>query len=587
MFAHKIDPKIYISIRKQTPSKKGPPRTQHNNIRTMDTEEGSIIDDNASTHIIDHDCNEDEKEADDNNDELDAFLVALEKRCRSDFASSDLSRSIQQQQQQQNQAPSLSSMTTTSSSNSHSSQTASPSDFMRKLRKVFPRAEKNVKLNCLIAMLGLDDDATVARSSNISGGIGLGGNNDGRKIDTQIYQLLSEAESNDDEMWVRVIAGIVRSIMFQRQEDKKGDKTKTTTTEEMEKVNWDNCNGDGDVVDEKTKKRETESEKQLHKIVTEILRHGLLEESIPNNAHEETNSGTGYGGRGVDVDPLFVPMYYALLSPATLYSILPEVGCNGVVESSAVSPSFATAHFSPNMDASILNVDALADDSRSREEEKMSEDQQRESVVVEEQELQTNGFGERVVSRIYNGSGKGGGGPTPPMESALQQTSELLVGRGGGRKQFVSTAGRVGRGGRGINNHGSSSSSTSSSFLRPALSAVGRGGLLAGRGRTESRVGGRLPTSAGRSGSLSRLLGTVGVGRGQGAAAAVASMSIAGRGGGGGVKILDASDVEGLNRMRAERESHAAGLSSVEARKIERKRKLMEEAAASGLKKSR
>ncbi len=109
---------------------------------------------------------------------------------------------------------------------------------------------------------------------------------------------------------------------------------------------------------------------------------------------------------------------------------------------------------------------------------------------------------------------------------------------------------------------------------------------MAGRGRTDGRTGGRLSTSAGRSGSLSRLLGTVrGGGRGRGATAAVAST--AGRGGGGGVKMLDASDVEGLTRVRAERESHAAGLSSVEARKIERKRKLMEEAAASGLKKSR
>lgn len=42
-------------------------------------------------------------------------------------------------------------------------------------------------------------------------------------------------------------------------------------------------------------------------------------------------------------------------------------------------------------------------------------------------------------------------------------------------------------------------------------------------------------------------------------------------GGGGGVKMLDESDVEGLNRMRAEHESHAAGVSSIEARKIERR----------------
>ena len=111
---------------------------------------------------------------------------------------------------------------------------------------------------------------------------------------------------------------------------------------------------------------------------------------------------------------------------------------------------------------------------------------------------------------------------------------------------------------------------------------------MAGRGRMDGRVSGRSSSVAvaERSGSLSRLLGTGGGGRGRGAAA-VAS-SAAGRGGdGGGVKMLDASDVEGLNRERAQRESLSAGLSSVEARKMERKRKLMEDAAASGLKRSR
>ena len=65
-----------------------------------------------------------------------------------------------------------------------------------------------------------------------------------------------------------------------------------------------------------------------------------------------------------------------------------------------------------------------------------------------------------------------------------------------------------------------------------------------------------------------------------------------GRGGGGGgvsggVKILDPSDVEAANRAQAERESNAMDINSVEARKLERKRKLMEDAIASGLKKMR
>lgn len=541
----------------------------------------NVID--GSNCIINHICNNnDGGDNEDTDDDLDAFLVALEKRCRSDFASCELSRSIQQQQQQQKQSSSsaFSSMITTSSNTS--SQISSPADFMRKLRKVFPRAEKTVKLNCLIGMLGLDDDVTVSRrnttttiSSSI-GGMGLDSNSSGNKdglntmIDAQVYQLLSEAEDKDDEMWVRVIAGIVRIIMFRRRDEKEGSGTTAMTLETMENDNGGKI--DDEANNRKGERRETESEKQLHKIVTEILRHGL-EESIPNVTHQK--GGSGGGSVGVDVDPLFVPMYYSLLSPATLSSILPEVACNDA----AATSSFATAHFSPNMEASILNVDALAEDSRSHEEEKISE------AIVEQQQQQhhNNGLGVGVVGKSSTGNGRGGGGRGPiPSE----QSSALLVGRGGGRGRFANMAGREGRGGRGANNHGTSSSS--SLFLRPASSAVGRGGLVAGRGRIDGRIGGRSSNMAvpGRSGSLSRLIGMGG--RGRGAAAATADASArGGGGGGGGVKMLDASDVEGLHRAQAERESVAAGLSSVEARKIERKRKLMEEAAASGLKKSR
>lgn len=516
--------------------------------------------------------NDEDDHNDDDNDDLDAFLVALEKRCRSDFASCDLSRSIQQ---------SSSSSSSTSSMISTNSQYSSPADFMRKLRKVFPRAEKNVKLNCLVGMLALDDDNTVSKSSlatNSGGGGGMGidgGNNDGRKVDQLVHQLLTQAEEKDDEMWVRVIAGIVRSIMFRQ--PKKDDGREELGDGRMTTMAMDSENVNGKMEDE----RDTESGKQLRKIVTEILHCGF-EESIPkHNDSNQNNSGGGFGN-GVDVDPLFVPMHYALLSPSTLCTILPEVGCIDAA-ASTTSSSFATAHFSPNMDASILHVDALAEDSRSRDEEKVRDDQRKELLAAEkqQQQQQTNGHGLVVDGRNSNGSG--GRGPVPPIGRGPQPLSGQLMGRGG---RFANMAGRDGRGGRGINNHGASSSSL---FLRPASSAVGRGGLAAGRGRMDGRVGGRSSSAAvaGRSGSLSRLLGTGGGGRGRGAVAVASSAAGRGGGSGGGVKMLDASDVEGLNRERAERESLSAGLSSVEARKMERKRKLMEDAAASGLKRSR
>jgi hypothetical protein len=286
-------------------------------------------------------------------------------------------------------------------------------------------------------MLGLDDDNTVSKSSIASnsgggGGVGVdGGNNDGRKVDQLVHQLLTQAEEKDDEMWVRVIAGIVRSIMFRRQG--KDDSHEEMDGGRMTPSAMDSENDD--VGDSKKMGRVTESEKQLHKIVTEVLRRGF-EESSPKNTHYENDQnetgGGGGGGGDVDVDPLFVPMHYALLSPATLCTILPEVGCIDAA-ASTTSSTFVTAHFTPNMDASILHVDALAEGSRSRDEEKVREDQRKELVAAEKQQQQqqlANGSGLAVDGRNSNGSG--GRGPVLPIgREAPHQSSGQLIGRGG------------------------------------------------------------------------------------------------------------------------------------------------------------
>ena len=233
------------------------------------------------------------------------------------------------------------------------------------------------------------------------------------------------------------------------------------------------------------------------------------------------------------------------------------------------------------MNASVLKIDAEVDAKRAEEEGKeMLSVQQKQQVSAA---VATNGNGAGgTAGRTANQTGGGA----------------VLAGRMRGR--FSNTAGR-------------GSTTSGSSLFRPSNtgrgSAAGRMGTLGGRAGRISGRGGRLGVGrmGGRVGSLARLTGGRGTTTGRGsmsaplqrrvpgaARAILNSTSGRGRGGtisgkassGGGektkMKMIDASEVEGLTRQANEKEK-TSNMTSVQARKLERKRKLMETAKASGL----
>src|SRR6056300_55953 len=154
-------------------------------------------------------------------EDLDAFLVLIESRLRADWTSPDLSRIIASQGTSSRGTGNA--LTTLPSGNP-----SSPSKFLRLIKKVFHSAAKPIKLRALMSVLGLESDRAVlsSSSSSLTQSTLIGASShvmsqedepdvdlDGKKTDKIIWQLLQKAE-NDDEMWVRVLAGILRGMMF-------------------------------------------------------------------------------------------------------------------------------------------------------------------------------------------------------------------------------------------------------------------------------------------------------------------------------------------------------------------------------------
>jgi len=522
----------------------------------------------------------------DDNEDLDAFLVLLESRLRADFTSPDLSRIISSQGTSSSSASNRgggAALSTLPSGN-----LSSPTKFIRLIYKVFTKAGKPIKLRSILSVLGLDDDATIERDAKNSSNVGMSSfastsnfNKDDsdelqdRKTDEVVYKLLTKAEE-DDEKWVRVIAGIIKRIMF----SKPSTTSDTTTNTPKEKSD---------------EKKESESDKQLRKIITNILssinktstqaeqRYNEAKLKLYKQIDEESTDEIEVQQKqssasntlstyliGSDLYPTYVPLRYTLLpNPSTINSIIPNVNMN--------------VHFTSNMNANVLKVDAEVDTKRAEEEGKGMLSVQQKQQVSAVAATNGNGAGGRVGSRTTNQTGGGA----------------VLAGRMRGR--FSNTAGR------------GSTTTSGSSLFRPSTtgrgSAAGRTGVGGGRaGRISGRGGGRLGgRTGGRVGSLARLTGGRGTTTGRGsmsaplqrrvpgaARAILNSTSGRGRGtisgkasgGGGGektkMKMIDASEVEGLTRQANEKEK-TSNMTSVQARKLERKRKLMETAKASGL----
>lgn len=500
------------------------------NARTMNNE-SQVKTNVASGNIQNHNDDQDLQE-----ENLDLFLSLIESRLRADFTSTDLTRLIASQGVESRVGGGSSSAAAPTLPSGNQS---SPSKFLRLISRVFHRAAKPVKLRALMSVLGLESDRMIDGASSVQKTQERFRNIEENKTDKIVWKLLEQAEQ-DDEKWVRVVAGILRGIMFK-------SCVSNELGSEVEDVNY--------YADPKS--RGKTAERELRK-VTEAILHAV-KEAYSTGRQELFKAQSTFDGRnatrqqaeleslliGADACPTFVPYRYSLLSPVTIKSIMPEVDVNH--------------HFSANMNASIFKVDAEVEEKRAEEEGK-------------ELQLQTQRNG------TVNNKTAGGGGFGYPAASVPpgRAPSEIPV-AGRMRGRFASV------GGRGGEDRGTSS------FLRPS---AGRGGAAGRSLAAAGNIAGRIAI-AGRSGSLGRL-GAGGRGRaaalvGQaplqrrtpGSTRSILNSSARSGGVSGGdaskMKMIDVAEVEGLNRAQMERES-LAGMS-----KTERRRKLLEDAAAAGL----
>ena len=302
--------------------------------------------------------------------------------------------------------------------------------------------------------------------------VGLLGLDPSDAIDDVVYNILSSAEKEHEE-WVRAVAGLVRGIMF---EDGDGSR--------------DSCRGE-------------DAQQLLEKTCQDILER-------VSSQHKE----------GTDLDPLFVPYYYSLLTADILQGVAPDAIHN--------------PHFQVNKEAEILSLDE-------RNENLKLQDGDEATKSVRRQQAATNRLGQSSEAKQDL--------PTMPGVRALSNPKPEAV-TGSKSSLFMPKKPTPTPGGRTIGTQ---------------FNAVRNGGLHTRKAGAAQTLLNKSRRPVGAAPSLSSAnTNAITAGRAMKYGASRSKM-----------KMLDVSEVQGLTKEHQERDN-------VDNR-IVRKRKLMEAAAAKGL----
>ena len=532
--------------------------------------------------------------------DLDPFLSLVESRLRNPYSSLELSRLLTSSKTTSAHQHHVSSSSAGASADTGADAVSKEADNVILLGKVFDRMVKPVKLRSIVGLMGLEGSAGGGAGSAVGGITSSSAGNE--NLNNAIWDILSRASAEDtggdgavmedaavsgatndvtgqpdvEDEWVRVLASLVQSAMFYKDEPQ----------EEKERCT-----------------------KHLEDVAKGIIRKVCerAEASIEAEASSEggeTNTSTPASGSTstrANLDPMhFVPQSLALLSPSDVKVCIPESASN--------------TDFTVNIDAPILKVDADVEQSRADEETKELENRERtHRMAQQQQKLQGIGTGgasaggrgrgvggragaagRGIPSRSALGAGRGGRGlgrqsaagpdtaslfirskkPTASTATLGRGTARALLGRGRGATGPGGGRGAAGAGrGRGMG-RGSAAAAVGKSLGVPTKKPIAMG-------NTSKRLGGKAAAAMSGSGGAT----APGVGAVGGAAASSTLKGRAGRamkasasgvGGRSKMMMIDSAEVEKLNKEK----QAAAAEDTAQTSGKSRKRKIMEAAAA-------
>ena len=422
---------------------------------------------------------------------------------------------------------------------------------------------KPIQLRCLIGLLGFEPNVSTLY------------NDDG--FDDALREFLESLDGEKEDKWVRVMAGIIRGKLFRNDQDDLHDAANDNTSTGGTTSQYDESLESG-----RNKKADAIIKKSVEGIINSITEASSDAVAFRNEAEvaltvtdpseedeQKMEELLDSFHIGTDVKPYYVPWCYRLCSEKLINEAIPELNerCDFIV----------------NEEADILKVDERLDRKNADEEKKEQEQKERMKALAEDRKQKMDAAGTADVAKGRTEGAQGnlsavkrrgiaaGAGARPgskPMQSdnaALFMRTKTKTGAANGESAVV--GGRLG------SNTAAGGKARMAGLGRGAAAdAVGGKSLANPMGRLSNYGTARALQNSRRPGAGSSAPGgtggstTVNTGR--------AAMRNKTR-----MKMIDVTEVEGLKKGEEDRKQKIG----VEETRENKRRKIMEKAAARGL----
>jgi len=253
---------------------------------------------------------------DDGEEDLDAFLTAVESKLRGPFSSLEFAKAVQ----------------------THALRGGTVVKYLENLSTVLARTDKVIQSRILIGLLGLEKEIHEGNTLNHR-----------NNITRQLYHLVQQAQTSPThEQWARIVAGLVQGILF------------------VENVSDENNEAIGS----------HDGQSSSIAIMGRPCQGGEAAKQLSNLCEDvcsTVQAWTKYDERNSpDMNASFVPYHFSLLPPSLLQSLIPDMhGNRSSTEETGTGTNNRYSHnlhFHVPSDTSILNLDEKLEAQRAKDE---------------------------------------------------------------------------------------------------------------------------------------------------------------------------------------------------------------------------
>jgi len=228
--------------------------------------------------------------------------------------------------------------------------------YISLLTHILHRMTKPIQLQLLVAIIGIDHQRHQQQPLHQQDD-----DDDDQLIDVAIQGLSERAQRVDMDEWVRVLAGTIQGLVYHNDNNNKTSSTNSTM------ATWGH----------ETQSLWNKAMDQIISKIQETVRDANQKKTVVKNEIDQRNDTCPPLHGGGDICPFYIPFHYSLLPQSLVESCLPDLLKDTSRNASPDTQFINIHHFTINTKANVLTYDDTLEQTKAAEEKEETEAHQK------------------------------------------------------------------------------------------------------------------------------------------------------------------------------------------------------------------